>query len=516
MTHLVELHITDGLGRYADEIETRALMMQSHLENTSIALTHIKSMSQSNVAPVANEGQDSKEPHDLVRKADSLITQTRSAKVIVSKAIRQLQELKTRALTLEPSTLPNIEIVQESTCDLASSTRKIGISILRLVNEEGRNTPLTYEEISFAASSSNTQPFSNLSPKINSVSTQIQNFYTLANSLNQTIEFPSPPPPPPWSLLAQNMRTESSTSATRELEIGKLKSEMTEKNTALAIRDKTVEELGVKIEVLEKRVGDSGGWREKVRKLERMVDATRAKEKSLFSHITQLQQNLRQLESEREEWKRSTQTPISASNHGQSLDMPSASTPASLQEIANLKSEILALQSVVRHLRSTSQSQKLSEDLAFLSTPLVAPKKPSSTPLQSEARDVFKELLRIVTHPDNQMVAFKPRKPEDRQKWQPVRDTMAWKVGRQREEWEQWKEWRDDVKDRIGQEQRHEIRKQQARAQREMRDAGKGDVVAKIEGKLGIGGKAGTAEVTIRNPREWEEAEKILGIKRQN
>lgn len=512
MTHLVELHITDGLGHYADEIQTRALMMQSHLENTAITLSHIKSMSQNNVAPFGNENQDNKEPHDLIRKADSLITQTRSAKVVVSKAIRQLQELKTRALTLEPSTLPSIELAQESTSDLASSTREIGITISRLVYEEGRNAPLTYEEISVAVSPFNTQPFSSLSPKMNSVTTQMQNFYTLANSLNQTIEFPYPPPPPPWLLLAQNMRTETSTSATRESEIERLKGEMAEKNTAVAIRDKTVEELGVKIEVLEKRVGDSGGRRERVRELERIADAAREKEKELLSHVTKLQNNLRQLESERKDWKKPVQTTTSASNHGQPLDIPSASNPASLQEITILKSEIQALQSAVRHLRSISQSRKFSENLDFLSAPLLPSGKPSAALLQSEARDVFKELLHIVTHPNNQMVKLKPRKPEDRLKWRPVRDTTAWKVNRQREEWEKWKEWRDDVKKRIELEEKQGIRKLQARAKREMRDKGRGDAIAKIEGKFGVSGKTGRAVVTIHNPGEWEDAEKLLGI----
>ena len=513
MTHLVELHISNGLGQYADEIQTRALMMQSHLENTAIALSYIKSMSESKVASVDHENQDDEEPHDLMRKADSLITQTRSAKVIVSKAIRQLQELKARALTLEPSTLPSIELMQESTSDLASSTRKIGISIYQILHEEGRNIPPTYEEIGLVVSSG-TVPFSSLSPKISSVSTQMQNFFTLTSSLNHAIEFPSPSPNPPWSLLAQNIKAESSFSATRESEISKLRGEMAEKNTALAIRDKTVEELGVKIEVLEKRVGDSGGRREKVRELEGIVDAAKAKEKDFISHVTRLQQNLRELESERETWKKPVPTPNSASSKGRSLEIPSASTPASIQEIASLKSEIQDLQSAIRHLRSVSRSNKISEDLAFLSTPLSSSRKPSPTYLQSEARDVFKELLHIVTRSDNQTVELKPRKLEDRLKWRPARETTAWKVGRQREEWEKWKEWRDDVRMRIQLEEKQGIRKLQARARREARDEGASDIMASIEGGFQAGGKMGRTEVMITNPREWEEVERMLAIHR--
>ena len=512
LNHLAELHLGEGLEQYADEVHMRALIMQSSLDNTAIAISHIKNIAHARLAQFGEEFQEDQEPDQFFRKSDALIMQVRSAKVVASKAIRQLDELKATSLTLDPSTSSTIEQTQHSTSDLAAITLKTCSSLFKQLQEGDDNAALTYEDVSRFISSSEAKFFSPLSQPIHLVTTQLQVFFNLTNNLTQTVEFYSPAPPPPWQLLAQEMRTATAMSATHEVEVGRLKDEMAEKNTALARREKEVEEMSVQVEVLAKRVGESGGWREKVRELESAVETTRVKEQDLLSHLAHLQRDLRALESEREVWKKTPEhqtMPVDLSNPS------AANSPSSLRQMHVLKSEIAALQSSVRYLRDASHNHHLSGSLSFLSVPLVAPPPPTRTSLQSEAADVFRELLRLTTRLENQIVRLKPVPPEERLKWRPMRETSKWMTGRQREDWQAWKEWRDGVTGKatrdgnVGAGGRGAEERRMKLARTEVQEEERSPVVAWVETKV----KAGAGrDVRVVSPAEWDDVGRVLGI----
>ena len=511
MTHLAEVHIPDSLERYADEIQMRAVMMQSHLESAASALSHIKSISQAKIPPSSSEEvEDDGESQEFLPKVDSLISQTRTAKVIASKAIRELQELSSRSLTLDPSTLPIIEQSQRSASEFALSVRTAGVSVFRLVNEEGRMTPFTYKEITRAITSSDTIPFSAVSAKLHTTASQLHNFYNLTSSITQTIEFTSPSAPPPWQILAQDLRAASTTSASHETEMLRLKDEVVEKNTALAMKDKIVEEMGVKVEVLEKRVGDTSSRREKVKELEMVVDAARSKEKDLFAKLERAQNELHEFEAEREAWNDSPQVSQPAQPNGQALSPTTREVPSesALFAIATLKSEIAALQSSIRFLRSQSHARQLSASLSFLSEPIAPPQPTSPTLLQQEAQDVLKEMLGIVTNETNAVVQLKERKKEDRLAWRPARESSCWQTDRMKEVWEGWREWMKSVEKKSV---REAIKRRGARSGGES----KGDALARLQVRLpGMGmGKTGVGrELTIVRPGEWDDVRESLGI----
>ena len=439
MSHLAEIHIGKDLSHYAYEVHMRATMMQSFLENSASALSHMKLISEAKIPTTSIESdEESTDYEEFLRKMDALVSQTRSAKVISSKSIHHLQELQSRSLTLEPSTANTAETSENAASEFASIVRTAGVNILHFLTEEARSVPVTYEVLL------DQFPFSSLATKLQSTTGQLQTFYNLASSLTQTVEFPSPPPPPPWQSLAQNLRAATADLVSRQTELERLRDEMTEKNTTLAMKERLAEEMSVKVEVLEKRVGEFGGRREKVRELETIVEATASREKDLIGKLTNLQNELRSLEAQREKW---SQIPKDAAPTPIPNQTPSTTTSqASLRQIENLETEIKALQSSIRYLRSASHDQNLSSSYTFLSTPIAS--RASSTPpppLQTEAKDVLKEMLNLVSHPHNQIVRLQPRDKADRLSWRPARETSLWKVQRQKEEWEEWREWRDGV-----------------------------------------------------------------------
>ena len=504
MSHLADIHVGKDLAHYADEVSMRATMMQSYLENSATALSHVKSLSEAKVSTISIQGDEENTDYntdyeEFNRKIDALISQTRSAKVISSKSIRQIHDLKARSLTLEPSTLSTVESAQDAASDFSSSTRMAGMSVLQLLTEEARNVPVTYEVLL------DQTPFASLATKLHSATGKLQTFYNLTTSLTQTAEFPSPPPPPPWRILAQNMQAATADMVARDSELARLKDEVVEKNTTLAMKEKITEEMGVKVEVLEKRVGESGGRREKVRELEAAVEAAVLKEKDLFGKLAYLQNELRSLEAEREKWKQFPQVAAPTSQPGQNA--AATMSQASLRQIDTLRSEIKALQSSIRYLRSASYNDTLSSAYTFLSAPLI-PAEPPPSLVQTEARDVLKEMLKFVSQSENQVIRLQPRNKVDRLRWRPARETSGWKVHYQREEWEEWREWRDGVARRSAMSKKEEERKRGARSKHTgIEREPLASVQVQLPGKMGWG-----HETKIVRPGEWERLEEALGL----
>ncbi|KAL6717328.1 hypothetical protein ACLMJK_005243 [Lecanora helva] len=514
MNHLAEVHISEELEHYADDINVRAQMMQSHLETTATALSLVKSVSETTVTNTHAEDEEGiLEYEDYLTKLDTLISQTRSAKVISNKAIRQLEDLKSRSLTLNPSTLKVVETSQQSASELAASSRNSGTSVARILGDEGRTNALTPQELSNEITAHISFP--SLTNKIQSTTSHLQAFYNLTSSLTQTVEFPSPPPPPPWQILAQNVRAATADMASRETELTRLKDEMTEKNTTLALKDKMTQEMSVKVEVLEKRMGEAGGRREKVKELELELDMTKQQEKYLLNKLSDLQTELHTLESEREKWKQSPQvTSPTVPPGGSQGAKPPPTSESTLRQISALRTQISNLESSIRYLRSASHAHSLSRAYDFLSSPITPPPPPQPL-IQTEAKDILKEMLNLISQPENQTIRLQARQQQDRLKWQPVRETSAWKVRRQREEWEEWREWRDGLARKVVRSRREEERRRAAR----MEKTGGGglkerdEMLARVQIALPekIKGMEG-GRVNIVKPDDWERVEEALGI----
>ncbi|KAL8876325.1 MAG: hypothetical protein Q9198_005457, partial [Flavoplaca austrocitrina] len=219
-------------------------------------------------------------------------------------------------------------------------------------------------------------------------------------------------------------------------------------STALALRNKAVEELNVKLETLEKRASESGGRRERVRELEDIVEAAKHRDIELINTVNRLRSERDELRSQRESWASNSAGPpdkLIVADAPARADK--ATSEASLLRIAALESEIQTLEAAVRHLRSTSYTHTLSSAHDFLSKPLIP--QPSAqqqrTRLkQSEAKSIVRELLRLAVDPANGVPKLRERKQEERLAWRPLRETCRWQVGRAREEWEEWREWRDE------------------------------------------------------------------------
>ena len=450
VTHLTELHISENLAQHAEGIHIRALLMQTDLENAAQAILHVKTIVDSR-NPAPREGDlENSEMEALFQKADAIISQIRSAKVVCNKAIHQLEDLNARSLTLSPSTLINIECTQSLVSELASAATSSG---LLLINELGTDETIafTYAQIVDALSPGDVLPFASLSSKVQQTVPSLQAFYALTNNLSQTVELSDiPSRTPPWEILAKRLQAENAASAQHEQDAIRLRAEIQEKNTSLVLKDKALDEMMVNMEVLEKRMSDSGGRRERVRELEGEIELAQSKSRDLALKVERLERDLKMLEAERESWRKQ------ASENGPRADtdtVPQSATrekevtpTRASEEIERLQSEVSILQSTVRHLRLSAHQATIFSAHSFLSTPLVPKAQPSPTTLRSqEVHDVLHTMLQLVTHPQSQVIALRSYLKEERLRWRPMRDSPGWQVSGQKEQWASWKEWRDDM-----------------------------------------------------------------------
>lgn len=455
VTHLAEVHINDSLERHAEDIHARAVMMQSQLESALLSMVHVKSVAVAKVIQPEASEEDGEDPDmkEFTRKSESLVAQMRGAKVVMGKAIRHLDDLQSRSLTLDQTCLSDVEQTQTSISDLSVSTRTFGHAITSFLNEERQSgSPSAHELLS--AMSSVEPPLTSLSNKLQTATTNLQSLYNLTSSLSHTIEFTTPSHPPPWQLLAQKLANESITMASHEAEISRLNDETREQSTALAFRDKSLEELRFKVETLEQRASESQARRERVRQLENVMETAQQRESELINTVNRLRSERNDLRSERDALVAQagggppgSSSAAAAARSAGSRETSSESEP-SIGRIRSLEAEIMTLQAAIRHLRSTAHAHTISSAWNFIGKPLIpqpSPQEQRARLRQSEAKGLVSELLRLATDPANGVVRLKERKRDERLGWRPARETCSWQVARAREEWETWREWRDDL-----------------------------------------------------------------------
>lgn len=513
MSHLSEVHIAPGLASYADDVHMRTLVMQSHLESAAAALNTARTMVQT-VIPI--DGEEDELGQHFAKKSDSAITQTRSAKVIIGKAARALEDLKARSLSLTPDTLQQFEQCEASTQELADFSRGIGDALFALLHEEGRAEPYTYLEVErtvhqatfdlFASSESGL--LSTYTNKLRTLTSALSELAALTSDLEQTQEFERATAP--WVLRAQELRSSKTVPIDTEEEIRRLKDDNHERARLIAMRDQTLEEASVKIELLESRMRDATKKNEKINELERKIEEAKKLEAKLSETIETQNKELTTLEGDREKWKKIAEDARALGVVAPGSKAGQERAVATAREMEALKSEIDSLQAAVRYLREDNRRARLTdaESFVWLDGPLITPKtitEQRKDLVIAEGNDVLNELLALTT---SAKVFDLSSMPKDRLAWRPAKSTPGYHMAQQRENFEAWNSWRENVE-----------RKGKVLIER---DANRGlgvqnrkAVAAKVEMKLPTWhGKTASEgkEVEILDPEQWSGFKGALGF----
>jgi dynactin 1 len=454
MSHLGEVHISSGIAAFADDIHMRALVVQSHLDSATVAFNVIRSMVQRAI-PAAGEEEEELEQH-FAKKIDLAITQTRSTKVFAGKAVRALEDLKARSLSLGEDTKGAFEQCETLAQDLARLTRQIGLGIHKLLtHDEGRNEPFTYGEINEvihqavleSTQTNESDLFFSYLGMLKTASGQISDLAALAADLDQTHDFDVSPTP--WRLRAQELRILKTVPVDTEEELRRLKAEHSEVRRTIAQRDEHLSTAILKIETLESRMRDAQANIERISSLQSELEDVNGNVASLKEDIEKQDRELKNLESERDKWKKIASDSRAYADGADAADMKAGQerAVATAREMDTLKKDIESLQAAVRYLRDDNRRARMKEQQGYewLSEPLkkeASPEQQRKALVVAEGKDVLGELIKMAT---SATVFDLNTAPKQKLAWRPARSTAQYHAAKQIEDLEAWRTWQESV-----------------------------------------------------------------------
>ncbi|KAI0384905.1 CAP-Gly domain-containing protein [Hypomontagnella monticulosa] len=524
MTHLGEVHISEGLESFADEMQMKTVLMQSHLESAATTFNVIKDMVQRVVPP--NGDEDELAQH-FAKKSEAVVIQTRSTKVIVGKAVRALEDLRARSLALTPDTAEAFEQCEAVSRELAEMSRKIGVDLHALLSEEGRAEPFTYTDVQNAVhrtvmaafSSAESDLFSTYLSKLRVLTSQITDLAAVCADLSQTQEFERSLEP--WILRAQELKALKTIPIDAEEELRQLKESYNEARRTIALRDENLSTATLRIETLEARMRDANTKASRIADLEAQIADAEERVASLKKDIEQQDREAKTLEADRDKWKKiagdSRAFGDEAGSDGTGNKAGQERAVATAREMDALKTEIASLQAAVRYLREDNRRARVTEQARheWLAEPLRKPTPVSEQRRQlvaAEGRDALGELLKLA---GSASVFDLASLPKDKLAWRPAKATPQYHAAKQAEDFAAWRGWHDAVVQKtrvvLGAEQGRRKHEENEKAKMMRRAAARLQIrLPDAEGKV-IPGLA-RKEVQIVGSREWEGLQGRLAV----
>ncbi|KAF7514537.1 hypothetical protein G7054_g15228 [Neopestalotiopsis clavispora] len=517
LEHMAEQHISGNPATMADNMQMQTALMQGYLDSAATTFAAMKEMVQKALPQNADmEVDEPWQTFDL--RMDLALNQTRSAKVVVTKANRSLEDLQKRSLVLNPEEASTFEDAASTAQRIAEMAELVAVAVHALTSEADRAEPLTYSDISKAIGNVVKSEFkvedSGLlelyQSRVRVLTTQVTDLAALCADLSQTQEFDRPESP--WKLRAQEIRKLKIKPVDIEEELQQLKQQYNEARLAIAVREESLSTSTLRIETLEARYRDSQAKAARITEMEAQVHEAQENMAKLKDDIEKQDRELKALETDRDKWKKTA-------DDGRVLSTDATSKAGREQAVATqremdaLRDDIMSLQAAVRYLRKDNQQARTKEQAAYdwLSEPLIKPTpvfEQRRNLVVKEGKDVLNELLRMA---GTAKVYDLKTMPEDKMAWRPARITPQHHAAMQAEDFAAWKNWQYSVvekaktvaKTQTGRredaDQRASMRKQAARLRIQL---------------PGENGKVipGRGDVQILGSQEWEGLQGRLAV----
>lgn len=497
LSHLAETLLPTSLETFADELCMSTTLTQSYIENSLSSMSRLLSLLQSKL-PKTEEGDE--EASFLFNKMEGFISQARSLKVATVKINRAVDDLRSRSLALSHDAWGPFKQAENAAKDLASLSRQMGENIVQLISDDSRAEPISLQEVLTnmsqisalyqSESAENNDGMSLIFTMLRSLSGTLEELGSISSDLSITSEFEKRPSP--WIARAAELKSNKANSPDAEEEIRRLKNEIHEASTALGVKDKTIEEQAIKVELVESRMREASKKAAAVKDLEAKIQEMTTKESALQAVVENQRKDLQNLEAERDEIKaqldrvkRLSGTAGAAASPGTVVD--NAASLAAMQENEALRAEIASLQSAVRFLREENRRQTIldpysvqrsSELYAWLDAPLTRKPVPPAQrekiqQTASESRDVLSHLLKLTK--ESSIADLKASRPNSgtASGWRTSKEKLKYQVLQQRENFERWAEWKNEVVG-LEREQDRLVAAKQERAARGGRAGGRG------------------------------------------
>lgn len=492
LSHLAETMLPTSLESFAAELCMRITLTQSYLDHSASCMSRLRSLLQSKIF-VPEEGNE--EIPLLFNKMDGLSSQARGQKVAMGKIYRAVSDLQARSLAPPNDTSEPFQRTEESAKELSTLSRQFAENILEIFSDEGRTEPLTLKEtldslfqtssVYIQASglgSEGEDALSFFGSKLRAIGSSLEELDSISSNLSLTTEFEKRPSP--WIARAEELKSNKTISPDADEEIRRLKAEIHESSTALGVKDETIEEQAIKVELVDSRLREATKKASMVKDLEAKIEAMQTQEASLEANVERHRKDLQAMETERDELRSrldrvkraSGTTGVTTTADGIVVD--SGVSMATMHENEALRAEVQSLQAAVRFLREENRRvhlldpysvQRAADLHSWLDVPLAKPSTstltaaathlndpPNTTKTHqtaTESKDAFTHLLKLTKDAKvcDLQSTLSPSTQEGgggpvlRGTWRPSKTKLRYQVLHQRENFSRWAEWRDDI-----------------------------------------------------------------------
>ncbi|KAJ1872717.1 hypothetical protein LPJ55_002875 [Coemansia sp. RSA 990] len=252
----------------------------------------------------------------------------------------------------------------------------------------------------------------------------------------------------PWSVRASQFKASLVQNADVEKRTGQLNEEIVSLARELKLRDQTIQELGVKSEMLEKRSESMRRQAEQISELRKLLDETRAKERTYEEALESLQVEMEAVESECRKLRQAEASNKQAAQHVFGSALGSGGIPVS-PDLLGLRNKIATLQSSVAYLRK--ENAHLRAKYMFKDQQQLPPLRSAAVPSEvseavREAKVVVKEACRLAAMP--RLVRIAPQEPM-KTGWQPMSSRPQFELYRQQTLAQSLKQRVESVQERL-------------------------------------------------------------------
>lgn len=503
LSHLAETMLPTSLEVSAGELSMLSLLTQSYLDHSASCLSRLRFLLQSKI--FVPEGGNEEIPL-LLSKMDGLSSQARGSKVAMGKIYRAVSDLQARSLALPSDATEPFKKVEESAKGLSTLSRQLGENIMALINDEARTEPLSLAEtldslsqtsLSFDQASEpkseNNDAMSLIGNKLRGISDSLEELDSISSNLSLTTEFEKRLAP--WIARSEELKSNKTISPDADEKIRQLRSEIQEASTALGVKDKTIEEQAIKVELIESRMREASKKASMVKELEAKIEEMQAQHTDLADTVEKQRKDLEATEAERDELKsRLDRVKRASGTTGvttvDGLVVDGGVSLATMHENEALRAEVKSLQAAVRFLREENRRanmldpysiQRAADMHSWLDVPLtqsantnISIQREKVQQTAAESRDAFAHLLKLtkdskVSDLRSSMPLTTGDSPESRTAWRPSKTKLRYQVLQQRENFERWAEWCDDIvahereQDRLALAKKERLLREQAR-----------------------------------------------------
>ncbi|KAI0829040.1 dynactin [Trametes gibbosa] len=335
---------------------------------------------------------------DFFEPLQKLLDQSRSAKVLSKKLTKRLEELTQDSMALRPHLVPQLQAFNNTVPELVN----FGFSLAQLVMphiSDVRAAKSAFQlstVLSFVKQSagstvgkgrSDSPSWESVSEFLGQVIQEAGRIVPLSLEGENTLKISGSAP---WVSRIDEIKAATAINVEAERKVAQLNDEIQALARTLKIKDQTIQETGVKVELMERRMETVKKQADAITDLESELSKARKQERAYEEAMEQLQADLDALEQDNAKLKTLANNPERQASTTQIVEPESVPTDSNL-ETSYLVEQIDALRGTVRFLRSENSFLKgqdlLKEIEALPELPDPFPREPTPPLVPSTISD---------------------------------------------------------------------------------------------------------------------------------